>query len=135
MKAAARHRDQIRAELGHAETSLTHVSRHLDEEVGELSVLESGLKDAKLRRDTKREEAHRAGERLKEWFEGKKDLVVDKLEDVRTDIEIHRIEKDADRKEDHARDAIVVAAHALLEAEVALIDAVKARRLAIDVAG
>lgn len=135
MKAPCRHREQIREELDVAEKSLTLVNRHLDDDSLELTVLEEGLRDAASRRDTKRDEALSAGERLKEWIEDKKDQVVDKIEDLKTDIEIHRIEKDADRKEDHARDAIIVAAHALLEAEVALIEAVKARRMAIDVAG
>ncbi|MGB6223235.1 hypothetical protein [Haloferula sp.] len=134
MKIPKRHHDHIREELSTAKESLTHVSRHLDEEC-ELSVLENGLMEATALRDTKREDAHKAGERIKEWFEETKDQVISRLEDLKTDIEIHRIEKDADRKEDHARDAMIVAAHALLEAEISLIEAIKARRLAIDVAG
>ena len=134
MKDTRRHQDRIREELSTANESLTIVTRHLDED-GELSVLEDGLKHATVRRDTKRDEAHKAGERIKEWFEHTKDQVVDKFEDIKTDIEIHRIEKDADRKEDHARDAVIFAAHAVLEAEVAMMEALKARRLAIDVAG
>jgi hypothetical protein len=134
MNEANSHHERIREELANAKESLTHASRHLDEG-SELSVLEVGLKDAAARCSLKRSEALKASDRIKDWFEHTKDQVIDKIEDLKTDIEIHRIEKDADRKEEHACDAIVVAAHALLEAEVALIEALKARRLAIDVAG
>lgn len=134
MNAPQRHHDRIREELNTATESLTQVSRHLGDD-HELSILETGLSEATQRRASKQDEAHQAGERIKQWLGQTKDQVIDKLEDIKTDIEIHRIEKDADRKEDHACDAVIVAAHALLEAEVAVIEAVKARRLAIDVAG
>jgi len=46
-----------------------------------------------------------------------------------------KLEKDADKKEQCAVDAVVVAAYALLEAEVAIVEALKARKIAIEVAG
>lgn len=129
-----RHHDRISEELKTARESLTHATRHLEQDA-EIIALDEDLKDATARRDTRHDEATKAADRIREWLEEAKDQVIDKLEDLKTDFEIHRIEKDADRKEDHARDAIVFAAHAVLEAEVALIEALKARRLAIEVAG
>ncbi|MFC7337472.1 hypothetical protein ACFQY0_09820 [Haloferula chungangensis] len=134
MNASNDQHDRIREELSIVNQSLTHVRQHLDDDQ-ELTAIESGLSEAVQRRDSKRDEAHKAGERLKQWFTETKDQVIDKLEDLKTDIEIHRIEKDADRKEEHACDAVIVAAHALMEAEVAVIEAIKARKMAIEVAG
>ncbi len=134
MKAPQGQHARIREELSSVKESLSHVHRHLDDD-HELAAIETGLSEALQRCDSKREEAQKAGERIKQWFEQTKDQVIDKLEDIKTDIEIHRIEKDADRKEDHACDAVIVAAHALMEAEVAVMEAIKARKLAIEVAG
>lgn len=127
---------RIRAEIEAAETSLTQARHHLKSaaESGRES-LELVLDDARARYDAKREEAGHAGQRIKQWLEETKDHAIGKIEDWKTDREIDKIEKDADRKEEHAVDALVVAVHALLAAEVALADARKARRLAIDVAG
>jgi hypothetical protein len=65
----------------------------------------------------------------------KKDELIAKYEDWKTDREIEKLEKHADQKEQQAVDAVVVAAFALLEAEVAIVEALKARKVAIEVAG
>ena len=87
------------------------------------------------KREAKREQAAHAGHRIKKFLEESKENVVTKFEDWKTDREIEKIEKDADNKEQQAVDAIVVAAYALLDAEVAIVDALKARKMAIEVAG
>lgn len=127
---------RIEAEIEAAESSLAKARHQLQSaaDSGKES-LELTLHDARARHEAKREEASHAGQRIKQWLEETKDHAIEKIEDWKTDREIDKIEKDADRKEEHAVDALVVAVHALLAAEVALAEAQKARRLAIDVAG
>ncbi|WP_193215039.1 hypothetical protein [Luteolibacter marinus] len=128
--------DRIKAEIDAAQTSLTKAGHHLKTAAaGGRESLELALRDARARYDAKRDDARHAGQRIKQWLEEAKDHAVEKIEDWKTDREIEKIEKDADRKEEHAADALAVAVLALLEAEVALTEALKARKLASDVAG
>ena len=127
---------RIQAEIQAAEASLTKARHQLMSAAGSgKESLELILEDARARLDARREDARHAGQRIKQWLEETKDQALDKIEDWRTDREIEKIEKEADHKEEHAVDALIVAVHALLAAEVALAEAQKARRLAIDVAG
>lgn len=128
--------NRVQDEIKTIETSLADTSNHLTTAVEQKAEsLEAGWKNALAKCDAKREEAGQAGQRLRQFLEGKKDELISKYEDWKTDREIEKLEKHADKKEQQAVDAVVVAAFALLEAEVAIVEALKARKIAIEVAG
>jgi len=128
--------NRVQDEIKTIETSLADTSNHLTAAVEQKAEsLEAGWKNALAKCDAKREEAGQAGQRLRQYLEEKKDELVSKFEDWKTDREIAKLEKHADQKEQQAVDAVVVAAFALLEAEVAIVEALKARKIAIEVAG
>jgi hypothetical protein len=127
---------RVQDEMKTIESSLADTSNHLTTAVEQQAEhLETRWKNALAKCDAKREEAGQAGQRLRQYLEEKRDEVVSKFEDWKTDREIEKIEKQADRKEQQAVDAVIVAAYALLEAEVAIVEALRARKMAIEVAG
>lgn len=128
--------NRLKCEIQAVETSLAETNHHLTSVAGQdVGALEEGWKNAVAKCDAKREQAGLAGQRLREFLEEKKNELVAKFEDWKTDREIDKIERQAEKKEQQAVDAVVVAAFALLEAEVAIMEALKARKLAIEVAG
>ena len=128
--------DRLKAEIKTAETSLADMSGHLASATEEkLEGMESRWKNALAKCEAKREQATNAGQRFRLFLEEKKAEVISKYEDWKTDREIEKLEKHADKLEDRAVDAVVVAAFALLEAEVAIVEALKARKIAVEVAG
>ncbi len=122
--------------LRSAETHLTATRGHLaaaaEESVGEL---EARGKNALAHLETKREQAAAARQKAIHYLEGKKDELIAKFEDWRADREIEKLERAADAKEEHAVDAVITATYALLEAEIAILEALKARKIAVEVAG
>ncbi len=128
--------NRFKEEINTIEICLGQVGEHLAAATDAgVDALEVELDKATEKREAKREQAAHAGHRIKKFLEESKENVVTKFEDWKTDREIEKIEKDADKKEQQAVDAIVVAAYALLDAEVAIVDALKARKMAIEVAG
>ena len=128
--------NRVQDEIKTIETSLADTSNHLTTAVEQKAEsLEAGWKNALAKCDAKREQAGQSGQRLRQYLEEKKDELISKYEDWKTDREIEKLEKHADKKEQQAVDAVVVAAFALLEAEVAIVEALKARKTAIEVAG
>lgn len=128
--------ERVKDEVRAVESSLADTNQHLTSAVGQnLEVLESNWKSALAKCEAKRELAGQAGQRLRQFLEEKKDELVSKYEDWKTDREIDKLEKHADRKEQQAVDAVVVATFALMEAEVAIVEALKARKIAVEVAG
>ena len=127
---------RVQDEIKTIETSLADTGNHLTSAVEhKVEDLEAGWKNALAKCDAKREEAGQAGQRLRQYLVEKKDELISKYEDWKTDREIAKLEKHADQKEQQAVDAVIVAAYALLEAEVAIVEALKARKVAIEVAG
>ena len=128
--------DRLKNEIKNIETGLAATSQHLAA-AGEEKVegLDARWKNALAKYEAKREEAGQAGHRLRQFLENKKEALVAKYEDWKTDREIEKLEKYADQKEQQAVDAIVVAAFALHETEVAILEALKARKIAVEVAG
>lgn len=127
---------RVKEEIKTVETSLADTGNHLTSAVEQnVEVLEARWKDALAKCDAKREQAGQAGQRLRQFLEEKKNEIVSKFEDWKTDREIESLERTADKKEQQAVDAVIVAAFALLEAEVAIVEALRARRVAVEVAG
>jgi hypothetical protein len=128
--------NRVQDEIKTIESSLADTGNHLTTAVEQKAEsLEAGWKNALAKCDAKREQAGQAGQRLRQYLVEKKDELISKYEDWKTDREIEKLEKHADKKEQQAVDAVIVAAFALLEAEVAIVEALKARKVAIEVAG
>jgi tellurite resistance protein len=68
------------------------------------------------------------------WVEGKKAETDSKIEEWKINREIHKLENRADNAEDYAAAAIYIAASAVEEAELSILDAVEARLLSNEVA-
>ena len=128
--------NRLKAEIKTAEACLGQAGQHVSSatETG-VTALETRLKDALAKCEAQREQAAQAGHRIKQFLEEAKDNAVARFEDWKTNREIAKIEKHADQKEQQAADAIVVAVFALLEAEVAIVEALRARKVAMEVAG
>jgi hypothetical protein len=126
----------LKEEIKIAEAHLKQVGRHV-ESVGEdgMEILETRLKEAEAKCEVSRKKADEAAGRIKEFLEEKIDSAVTKLEDWKTDRDIEKVEKRADRKEQYAIDLMVLATFAVQGAEVALVDALAARKFATEVAG
>ena len=128
--------NRLKDEIKTVETCLTDVGEHLSVAAEEkVEGMEARLKSALAKCEAQREHAASAGQRVRQFIEQKKSEVISKYEDWKTDREIEKLEKHADRLEDQAVDAVVVAAYAFLEAEVAIVEALKARKTAVEVAG
>lgn len=128
--------NQLQNEIHHIEQHLSQVSNQVKAAAKtELETLDADLEEAKQKLELKREQAGDAVQRIKELIEETTNDLVTKVEDWKVDRDIEKIEQQADKKEQQALDAIIVAAFACMEAEVAIVDALKARKLAIDVAG
>jgi hypothetical protein len=128
--------NRLKEEIRTAESCLADLSGHLTSATGEkLEELEARWKTALARCNARRQDATNAGQKIRQFLEGKKAEVVSKYEDWKTDREIGKLEKHADKLEDQAVSSVMVAAFALMEAEVAIVEAIKARKIAVDVAG
>jgi hypothetical protein len=128
--------NRLKDEIKTVETGLADTSNHLASAAEEtVEGLEARWKNALAKCEAKRAQVGQASERFLHFLEEKRKELVSKYEDWKTDHEIEKIEKHADKKEQQAVDAVIVAALALLEAEVAIVEALKARKIAVEVAG
>jgi 23S rRNA-/tRNA-specific pseudouridylate synthase len=129
-------RKSLEEEIKVAEASLVKAAHHLASSTEVAThTLEAGLKETLVKCEAKREQAEHAGQRIKLFLEEKATHAISQFEDWKTDREIGKLEKNADKREQQAVDAIIVASYALMEAEVAIMEALKARKVAIEVAG
>jgi len=128
--------DRLKNEINHIEDHLSQVSNQVKSAAEtELKILDANLDNARQKLEVKQEQASDAVQRIKEIIKDKKNDVITKVEDWKLDHDIEKIEKQADKKEQQAMDAIMLAALSCVEAEVAIADALKARKLAMEVAG
>lgn len=127
---------RLKEDVNHIQSHLSQVGQQLKSATeAKIETLESDLNSARDKCDAKRDQTSDAVQRMTQFIEEAKNNAVTKFEDWKTDHEIEKIEKQADKKEQQAIDAIMVAAFSCMEAEVAILDALKTRKMAIEVAG
>ena len=126
---------RLQEEVKNAETCLSRIDEHLvSPELTPLSDWKALLQEAAEHLSAKREPARQSGERVKAWMEEIENGAKTPLDESNLDGEILRVENQADREEGLALDALVVATHAILQAEVAVLKAFTTRKTAVDLA-
>ncbi len=127
---------RLKAEIHTAESCLAQAGHHVASAAEvRVEALATRLQEALAKCAAQREQATQSGHRIKQFIEEVKHNAVERFEEWKTNREIAKLEMHADQKEQQAVDAIGLAAFALLEAEVAIVEALQARKTAIEVAG
>ena len=127
--------DRLQDEVKTAEASLARVGQHLiNPELTPLADWKASLQEATTECKAKREQAQQAAQRVKVWFEEMENRAATPLDESNLDREAINAENRADREEGLALDAMLVAAHAILQAEVAILKAFGTRKTAVDLA-
>jgi hypothetical protein len=127
--------DRLREQVKIAENCLVRVGQHLvSPELTPLADLKALLQEATTKCAARREPAQQAGQRVKVWLEEVENKAGAPFDHSNLDREVIRAENQADREEGLALDAMLVAAHAILQAEVAILKAFKTRKTAVDLA-
>jgi TATA-binding protein-associated factor Taf7 len=125
--------DRLQEEVKTAETRLARVGQHLvSPELTPLADWKARLQEATTECTAKREQAQQAAQRVKGWLEEMQNTPGAPLDESNLDREAVKAESQADREEGLALDALAVAAHAILQAEVAILRAFKTRKTAFD---
>ena len=125
--------DRLQEEVKLAETSLARVGQHLvSPELTPLADWKTLLQAATTECKAKREPAQQAAQRVKAWLEEVENKTGAPLDESNLDREAIQAESQADKEEGLALDAMRVAAHALLQAELAILTAFKTRKTAFD---
>ena len=125
--------DRLKAETKIAEAYLARVGQHLDSpELTPLAMWKTLLQEATTECEAKREQADQAGQRVRIWMEGIEKSAGARFDDSNLEGEVNKAQNQADREEGLALDAIGVAAHAILQAEVAMLKAFTSRKTALD---
>jgi hypothetical protein len=127
--------DRLQAEAKIAETCLARVGQHLvSPETTPLATWKTLLQEATIQWRAKSEPAQQAGQRVKVWMEEMENGAAAPFDDSNLDGEVIKAENQADREEGLALDAMVVATHAILQAEMAILKAFGTRKTAFDLA-
>ena len=125
--------DRLQEEVKTAETRLTRVGQHLvSPELTPLADWKASLQEATTEWTAKREQAQQAAQRVRVWLEETENKAAAPLDESNLGGEAIRAENEADREEGLALDALAVATHAILQAEVAILRAFKTRKTAFD---
>jgi hypothetical protein len=127
--------DLLKEEATTAETHLALICQHLiSPELTPIADWKSLLQEATAHCREKHERARQAGERVKVWMEELEKGEKAPFDYGNLDREITKAEDLADREAVLSLDAMVVATHAILQAEVAILKAFNTRKLAFDLA-
>jgi hypothetical protein len=125
--------DRLQEEVKNAATCLARVGQHLvSPELTPLADWKSLLQEATARCQAIREPAQQAGQRLTAWLEEEESRAATPFDDSNLDREAIKAGSQADREEGLALDAMLVATHAILQAEAAILRAFKTRKTAFD---
>ena len=129
------YRHRLREEAEIAETCLTRFGQHLvSPELTPLAEWKILLGEATTKYRAKCAQARQAGQRVKVWMEEMETTAGTPFDDSNLDGEVVKAENQADREEGLVLEAMVVAAHAALQAEVAILKAFVTRKMAPDLA-
>lgn len=125
--------DRLQAEVKSTETSLSRLGQHLvSPELTPLADWKASLQAATAECTAKREQAQQAARRVEAWLEEAEKMTGAPLDESNLDREAINAETQADREEGLALDALLVAAHDIQQAEVAILRAFKTRKTAFD---
>lgn len=125
--------DLLQEEIGIAEAILARLRQHLaSPELTPVAQWKALLEEATTTLRAGSERAQQAGERVKSWMEEVDKGTPAPLDESDLDGEVIRIESKADKEQRLALDAMVVAAHAILQAECAVLEASHSQKVAID---
>lgn len=127
---------RFKEEICAVECCMANVGSHLTSATEKgVDAIDADLHKAIAKCEELEDKSLHATKRIGHFLEELKCNAVTDLENWITDRTIDKIEKDADKKEDRAVDALIVVAYSLHKAEVAIIDALRARKMALEVAG
>lgn len=125
--------ERLLEEVKIAETRLARLGQHLaSPELTSLAEWKTRLREAATQWRAKREAAAQAGQRVKAWIEEMEHATGAPFDDSNLAGEVSKAESQANREEGLALDAMVVAAQAILQAEVAILKAFTTRKTAFD---
>ena len=115
---------KLESQVEQAQTNLKEAPKKTEQ------ALKEQLAEAKAKIEAKKHEAEDAKTKIDEWIEAKKAETEASIEEWKTKKEQEKLVARANRAEEYAASAIVFAAAALEEAELATLEAVGARLVA-----
>lgn len=123
--------NDLRDHLNAVEARLSEVKASVQSSATETQeAVEAKKKEIEASFKAEEQKVEDAKAKAKNWFEAKAAETEAEIENWKTQREIHKLEKRAGNAEDYAATAIIIAAAAVDEAEIAILDAVSARLLA-----
>lgn len=127
--------ESLRQQLTAIETKLNHTKADLETVPQEArQIVQTKLEDAKTQLAENKRKAEDAKVTMQQWLEAKKVEIQSQVDDWKTQREVEKLGSRADRAENYAASAIVFAAAAVQEAQIAVLEAIEAR-MADDEAG
>lgn len=120
------HLESVKARLDSAKDQLESAAQETSDSI------DAKKEDIKAQLSEQKQKLAAARQQADEWVEAKKAETGEKIEAWTQNREIEKLEKRADRAEDNAAAAIVIAAYAADDAECAILEAIGARLLAED---
>jgi chromosome segregation ATPase len=124
----------LRNQLTKVETSLNKVGESIKAAPQQASdAVKSSLAAAKAKHEANMQSLHEAKAKMEERLHEKKEEVDSQIAEWKTNREIHKLEKRADNAEDYAMATIDFAGAAVVEADLATLEAIEARMDAEDV--
>lgn len=127
--------NNLRDHLNAVEERLNRVKGNIQAASNESrEALEAKKKKIEAHYEADKHKVEEAKAKAANWVEEKKTETDAKIEEWKINREIHKLEKRADRAEDHATSAIYIAAVAVDEADLSILEAVAARMIADEAA-
>ncbi len=126
--------ESLRQQLTAIETKLNHTKADLETVPQETQhLIQSKLEEAKVQLAQNKRKAEDAKANVQQWLEAKKSELQSQVDEWKAQREVDKLVSRADRTEEYAASAIVFAAAALQEAQIAVLEAIEARVAADEV--
>jgi uncharacterized protein (DUF342 family) len=127
--------NNLRDHLNAVEERMNRVKANIQASSDESrEALEAKRKKIEAHYEADKHKVEEAKAKAANWVEGKKTETDAKIEEWKINRETHKIEKRADRAEDYATSAIYIAAVAVDEADLSILEAIAARMIADEAA-